>query len=55
MCDQVYALDGYESSVENMTETSLASDNVFRDGADAQLATGDVAGGLTAALTVPVA
>ena len=57
VCDQVYALDGYESSVENMAETSLASDNVFRDGADAQLAamTGSVAGELTAALTVPVA
>lgn len=57
ICDEVYATEGYDASVDNMEETSLADDNVFGDGADSQLATvtGTVAGGLTAALTVPVA
>jgi protocatechuate 3,4-dioxygenase beta subunit len=55
-CALVYATAGYEQSVRNMAQTSLDSDNVFRDGADQQLAkvTGDVTGGFTAALTVPV-
>ena len=53
-CEQVYATDGYDQSVTNMARTSLASDNVFGDGADDQLATvsGSVDGGLVAALTV---
>lgn len=53
----MYATAGYENSVGNLAETSLASDNVFSDGADSQLATvtGSVAAGLNAALTVPVA
>jgi len=57
ICREVYATAGYEDSVGNLAETSLASDNVFSDGADSQLATvtGSVAAGLTAALTVPVA
>ena len=56
-CAQVYATAGYEQSVENFAELSLESDNVFSDGVEKQLAavTGAVAGGLTAALTVPVA
>jgi protocatechuate 3,4-dioxygenase beta subunit len=56
-CTQVYATTGYEQSVGNLARTSLASDNVFSDGWDTQLATvtGTVAGGLTAALVVPVA
>jgi protocatechuate 3,4-dioxygenase beta subunit len=56
-CDAVYATDGYEQSVTNMSRTSLASDMVFGDdGAAHQLATmsGSVAGGLTARLEVPV-
>ena len=56
-CGAAYATAGYEESVGNLAATSLAEDNVFRDGADSQLAsvTGSVAAGLTAALTVPVA
>jgi protocatechuate 3,4-dioxygenase beta subunit len=56
-CDAVYATDGYEQSVTNMSRTSLASDMVFGDdGAVRQLATmsGSVGGGLTAKLQVPV-
>ena len=53
---QVYATDGYEQSVRNLSQTSLATDNVFSDGYSLQLATvtGTVDGGLTASLTVPV-
>jgi protocatechuate 3,4-dioxygenase beta subunit len=53
---QVYATDGYEQSVRNLSRTSLASDNVFSDGWSLQLATvtGSVGGGLAATLTVPV-
>jgi protocatechuate 3,4-dioxygenase beta subunit len=56
-CAQVYATAGYEQSVRNLAQTSLASDNVFSDGWDSQLATvtGTVSGGMTAALVVPVA
>lgn len=38
-CAAVYAASGYETSVSNLTRTSLSSDNVFRDGWDQQLAT----------------
>jgi hypothetical protein len=43
--------------VQNLSDISLASDNVFGDGSDSQLATitGTVHGGLVAALTIPVA
>jgi protocatechuate 3,4-dioxygenase beta subunit len=52
----VYATDGYESSVSNMTQTTLASDNVFSDGYSLQMAkvTGSVTDGYTATLNVPV-
>ena len=52
----VYATTGYEQSVRNLSRTSLASDNVFRDGWSLQLATvtGSVDDGYTATLTVPV-
>jgi protocatechuate 3,4-dioxygenase beta subunit len=55
-CDLVYATTGYESSVTNLSQVTLATDNVFSDGASLELATvsGSVAGGLTAALTVAV-
>jgi protocatechuate 3,4-dioxygenase beta subunit len=56
-CDLVYATAGYEQSVRNMTELSLETDNVFRDGgAVHQLGTvtGSVADGMTVTLTVPV-
>ncbi|HEX2358047.1 MAG TPA: 3,4-dioxygenase subunit beta [Micromonosporaceae bacterium] len=53
---RVYATDGYEASVRNLAQTSLATDNVFRDGYSLQLGTvtGDVTGGMTVRLSVPV-
>ncbi|MCU1379836.1 MAG: hypothetical protein JWN29_2819 [Acidimicrobiales bacterium] len=55
-CKLVYATTGYEQSVTNLARTSLATDNVFSDGAtqETPTVTGDVGTGLTAALTVPV-
>jgi protocatechuate 3,4-dioxygenase beta subunit len=54
--DLVYATAGYEASVRNLSQVSLASDMVFSDGSSLELATisGSVAGGLTATLTVAV-
>jgi protocatechuate 3,4-dioxygenase beta subunit len=56
-CNQVYATDGYDQSVQNLSQTSLTTDMVFSDdGAVHQLATmsGSVDNGLTAQLTVGV-
>ena len=55
-CDEVYATTGYEQSVRNLSQVSLASDNVFSDGASLELATmtGSPGVGYTAALTVAV-
>ncbi|MET0578826.1 MAG: 3,4-dioxygenase subunit beta [Ilumatobacteraceae bacterium] len=56
-CDLVYATSGYEASVRNLGQVSLARDNVFGDdGAAHQLATmsGDVDTGFVAALAVAV-
>ncbi|MGW0824111.1 intradiol ring-cleavage dioxygenase [Streptomyces sp. NPDC002845] len=55
-CDAVYATDGYDSSVRNLSELSLETDNIFSDGYDQQLAAmeGDADQGYTATLTVPV-
>lgn len=55
-CDQVYATTGYESSVTNLSRVTLATDNVFRDGSELELATvsGSVSTGFTAALSVAV-
>jgi protocatechuate 3,4-dioxygenase beta subunit len=55
-CDVVYATSGYEASVSNLSQVSLATDNVFSDGSALELATmtGTVASGLVAALTVAV-
>jgi protocatechuate 3,4-dioxygenase beta subunit len=55
-CHQVYATQGYEQSVTNLAQTSLATDLVFSDGWSLQMATvtGDVEGGMTATLNVPV-
>ncbi|MDO9379058.1 MAG: intradiol ring-cleavage dioxygenase [Nocardioidaceae bacterium] len=53
----VYATDGYERSVGNLADVSLAGDNVFGDDSGAhQMAavTGSVEEGYTATLTVPV-
>ncbi len=57
VCDTVYATSGYETSVRNLAELSLDSDNVFGDdGGASQLATvdGHVSNGYTVALTVGV-
>ena len=53
----VYATSGYEQSVRNASQVSLAGDNVFGDdGGIHQIASmsGSVAGGYTAALTIGV-
>jgi protocatechuate 3,4-dioxygenase beta subunit len=53
----VYATVGYEQSVSNLAQVSLESDNVFGDdGGLSQLGTvtGDIGGGYTVELTVPV-
>jgi protocatechuate 3,4-dioxygenase beta subunit len=57
VCETVYAEDGYEASVSNLSRVSLSSDNVFSDdGGAGQLATvtGDVSDGYTVALAVGV-
>ncbi|HIW91027.1 MAG TPA: intradiol ring-cleavage dioxygenase [Candidatus Corynebacterium avicola] len=54
---EVYELDTYEGSTENMSEVTLESDNVFGDdGGELQIATmsGDIDNGYTASLTVRV-
>ena len=53
---EVYAVAGYEASVRNNAAISVASDNVFSDGATLQIAsvTGSVAAGYVAALTVGI-
>ena len=55
-CDQVYATAGYESSATNLSQVSLATDNVFSDGATLQVAevTGSIASGFNATLTIAV-
>ena len=55
-CARVYATAGYEQSVRNLSQVSLASDMVFADGSALELATvtGSPAGGYTAMLTVAV-
>ncbi|MGV9721329.1 dioxygenase [Nocardia beijingensis] len=57
-CEAVFAHDsGYARSVANLSQVTLASDNVFGDGWDAELATvtGTPSSGLRVALTVGVA
>jgi protocatechuate 3,4-dioxygenase beta subunit len=55
-CNEVFATDGYSASVRNLTQVSLASDNVFRDGAT--LETPEISGspsqGYTVSLKVAV-
>ena len=46
----VYATSGYEASVQNQSQVSLASDNVFGDGYDLQIPT--ITGGVTAGYTL---
>jgi protocatechuate 3,4-dioxygenase beta subunit len=56
VCDTVYATSGYSTSVSNLAQTSLSTDNVFSDGSGLQLASvaGDVANGYTVRLTVGI-
>jgi len=56
VCEKVYATAGYETSVTNLSRSSLESDNVFSDGYSLQLATmtGSNADGWVATLNVPV-
>jgi protocatechuate 3,4-dioxygenase beta subunit len=57
ICEQVYATSGYAGSSRNLAQTSLATDNVFRDDkAIHQLATvtGSVAKGYVANLTIGI-
>jgi protocatechuate 3,4-dioxygenase beta subunit len=55
-CDAVYATSGYESSATNLSQISLATDDVFSAGASLELPTmsGSVAAGFTAAITVAI-
>jgi protocatechuate 3,4-dioxygenase beta subunit len=55
--DTVYATDGYEQSITNMRQVSLASDMVFSDGAELETptVTGSVDDGYVVTLPVPVA
>lgn len=55
-CSEVYATTGYSSSVRNLAGITLASDNVFSDGADSETptVTGSVSEGYVAELTVGV-
>ncbi|MFB9659899.1 intradiol ring-cleavage dioxygenase [Glycomyces mayteni] len=56
-CDTVYAEEGYEQSVENLSQVSLETDGIFSDdGGASQLpsVSGDVAGGYAIALPVGV-
>lgn len=55
-CDEVYATAGYAQSVSNLSRITLASDGIFRDGSDQQVAltTGSTAAGYTATLKLGV-
>jgi protocatechuate 3,4-dioxygenase beta subunit len=56
-CDLVYATDGYSQSVQNLSQVSLADDNVFRDDSAARqlgTVTGSVESGLTVTAVIPV-
>ena len=57
ICETVYATTGYGSSTQNLSQISLATDNIFSDGSSLQVATvtGDVSSGYTAHLTVGIA
>ena len=53
---QVYALTGYTGSASNLSKITLATDNVFSDGWDQQVATvtGDANSGYTVSIDVPI-
>ena len=54
--DLVYATSAYAGSATNQSQITLATDNVFSDGAALELATvtGNVGDGFAATLTVAV-
>lgn len=56
VCNDVYATEGYEQSVSNLSQLSLDSDGIFSDGYSLQMAkvTGSVEEGYTVSLNVPV-
>jgi protocatechuate 3,4-dioxygenase beta subunit len=56
VCNDVYATEGYEQSVQNLSQLSLDTDGIFSDGYSLQLAkvTGSVDEGYTVTLNVPV-
>ena len=57
VCNAVYATSGYEASVSNMSQVTLATDNVFSDDGGASqtpTATGDVTAGYALTLKVGV-
>ncbi len=53
---EVYALDTYPGSADNLSQVSLNTDNVFADGYDLQVPTlsGDVSSGYVGSLSVPI-
>ncbi len=55
-CDEVYTTEGYEQSVTNLSQVSLATDMVFSDGAtlETPTVTGAVSDGYVATLTASV-
>ena len=53
-CEKVYATTGYESSVANLSQVSLAGDNVFGDDGGASQV-GTVSGDVTKEYTVSLA
>lgn len=55
-CNEAYTATGYESSVTNLSRVSLATDNVFRDGAEDQLAaiTGSPSDGFELSLLIRI-
>jgi protocatechuate 3,4-dioxygenase beta subunit len=55
-CAEVYATSGYSGSAANLAGVSLATDNVFQDGAtlETPMVSGSVSAGYGAALTVGV-
>ena len=55
-CDAAYALSGYSGSATNLSQISLATDGIFSDGSNLQVATmtGSVSDGYTASLTIGV-
>jgi protocatechuate 3,4-dioxygenase beta subunit len=55
-CAEAYTAAGYSSSVTNLSKIALASDSVFNDGSDQQMAetAGSAASGFTSKLTVAI-